>query len=180
MDDPHPDALRLQRPDLRWRESYLSLLNEFAARGERCHQHYRPLAEGDFAALLARWDDLRTGRGVEAEMAPQSHFWLIRDGAEIVATARLRHWLTEHFYRAGGHIGYDVRPSCRGRGLATRLLRLMLDQARGRGLVRALLTCDDDNHASARVIEKCGGILQDTVYSPRHRRPHRRYWIELA
>ncbi len=48
-----------------------------------------------------------------------------------------------------------------------------LGQARVLGLERVLVTCEDDNVASARTIERCGGVLEDV------RQGMRRYWIDL-
>jgi predicted acetyltransferase len=52
----------------------------------------------------------------------------------------------------GGHIGYEVRPSARRQGISTQLLALTLIEARARGLLRVLMTCDVSNHGSARII----------------------------
>ncbi|MFI6327904.1 GNAT family N-acetyltransferase [Micromonospora chersina] len=52
--------------------------------------------------------------------------------------------------RVGGHIGYGIRPSARRRGLTTWVLGRMLEEARGVGLHRLLVTCADGNVASAR------------------------------
>jgi predicted acetyltransferase len=38
------------------------------------------------------------------------------------------------------------------------------------------VTCDDDNLASATVIERCGGVLENIVPDD-GRAPKRRYWI---
>ncbi len=98
--------------------------------------------------------------------------WIEQDG-EIVGSINLRHELTDYLLREGGHIGYAVRPSARRLGVATAALRLMLAQARRLGINPVLVTCDDDNVASARTIERCGGVLEDV------RDGHRRYWITL-
>lgn len=57
-----------------------------------------------------------------------------------------------------GHIGYGVVPERRGRGIATRALALMLDEARALGLGHVLLTAEPSNLASVRVIERLGGV----------------------
>ncbi|MET0606665.1 MAG: GNAT family N-acetyltransferase, partial [Beijerinckiaceae bacterium] len=46
-----------------------------------------------------------------------------------------------------------------GRGYATEALRLILPVARELGLPFVTITCDSDNYASRRVIEKNGGVL---------------------
>ena len=74
----------------------------------------------------------------------------------------------------GGHIGYDVRPSFRGRGHATRMLKDALTVARSLGITTALLTCDVDNMASRKVIERNGGVLQD------QHEGKLRFWVSTA
>jgi predicted acetyltransferase len=56
-----------------------------------------------------------------------------------------------------GHVGYAVVPWQRRRGIATRALALMLEIARGRGMIEVVITTDPDNLASRRVIERNGG-----------------------
>jgi predicted acetyltransferase len=54
----------------------------------------------------------------------------------------------------------------------------MLDHAQLLGLDRVLVVCAAHNVASAKTIERVGGIL-DEVRNTEHG-PARRYWIELA
>ena len=68
-----------------------------------------------------------------------------------------------------------MRPSRRGEGHATRALALAVRRAREQlGLDRVLVTCDEDNEASRRTIERCGGVFEDS------RNGKRRYWIDTA
>jgi predicted acetyltransferase len=76
-----------------------------------------------------------------------------------------------------GHIGYGIRPSARGRGLATWALAAVLEEARRRGMDRVLLVCADENAASTRTIERNGGVLAEVRVTPRG--TTRRYWIDL-
>jgi predicted acetyltransferase len=104
-------------------------------------------------------------------------YWWIVEGDTYLGAITLRHDLN-HFLRAvGGHVGFGIRPSARRRGLARWALRSVLLQARSLGLERVLVTCDDDNVASARTIEANGGTLEDV--RERDGGPKRRYWIEL-
>lgn len=102
-------------------------------------------------------------------------YWWMAEGDEILGSIALRHALNETLAEVGGHIGYSVRPSARGHGLAGRALRCVLPYAWTLGLPGVLLTCMDTNHASRRTIEGCGGRLED-VRDTLHG-PMRRYWI---
>ena len=44
---------------------------------------------------------------------------------------------------------------------------------------RILVTCLEDNRASARIIEAHGGVLENVVADPAGRGRLRRYWISL-
>jgi predicted acetyltransferase len=46
------------------------------------------------------------------------------------------------------------------------------------GIAQALLTCGENNAASARVIEKCGRVRIDN--SQTEYGIHRRYWVPTA
>jgi predicted acetyltransferase len=56
-----------------------------------------------------------------------------------------------------GHIGYAVVPWKRGRGYARQALKLLLPDAKARGLDYVELTTEPDNIPSQRVIVACGG-----------------------
>jgi predicted acetyltransferase len=87
---------------------------------------------------------------------------------------RLNDWLLAH----GGHIGYGILPEFRRQGFATQILEQSLIIARALGIDRALLTCDDDNIGSIRVIEGCGGHLDEQWPTTPGPVPMRRYWID--
>ena len=73
----------------------------------------------------------------------------------------------------GGHIGYSIRPSARGKGLAKEQLRQGLQVAKSKNIKRVLVTCDRDNAASRGVIIANGGVLEDI------RGGKERYWIDI-
>jgi predicted acetyltransferase len=101
--------------------------------------------------------------------------WIVEDD-RVLGGIALRYG-SDDYVRWAGHIGYGIRPSARRRGLASWALSRMLDEARAIGLDRALLVCAVDNLASAKTIERCGGVLESISGSKFG--PVRRYWIDL-
>lgn len=171
-------TLTTLRPDMR--NSLIEYAADFTAAGEERYAHITPeMTWEEYAALLHQQEADSQGEGLLPGRVPQTVYFLVREGGMILASARLRHTLTSLLEQEGGHIGYDVRPSQRGKGYATLLLGLMLEEARHLGLTRVLITADDDNLASIRVIEKNGGILEDKVIAEESDKPVRRYWIAL-
>ena len=105
-----------------------------------------------------------------------THFWIV-EADTVLGAISLRHTLTDFLLRAGGHVGYGVRPAGRRRGLATWALGAVLPEARALGIDRLLVTCDADNAGSARTIEKNGSELEDIRETELGLT--RRYWIGL-
>jgi predicted acetyltransferase len=131
-----------------------------------------------FATWVARLQREADPAVPPAEGRVQVTYWWILDGDTLVGAIALRHQLNDFLLRAAGHVGYGIRPSARGRGLATWALGQVLSTAAALGLDRVLICCDDDNVASARVIEHHGGLLEDVRETELGRT--RRYWVALA
>ncbi len=153
---------------------FLAMAEEYALAGDA---RYQPALE-DFTAYLRMLSDGARGVGLPPGGVPYSTFWLT-SGRRPVGVSRVRHRLTPELEDEGGHVGYDIRPSERRRGYGKLILRLTLAEARRLGLNHALLTCDADNVASAKVIEGNGGRLQEQAVSRRSGKLISRYRIEL-
>jgi predicted acetyltransferase len=112
---------------------------------------------------------------------PATQFMAVdQTDGNVIGMMQLRHTLNDALLESGGHIGYSVHPAHRGKGYATEMVRLCLDQAREMGIDKVLIVCDEDNAASARVIEKSGGVYEDTRPNPdKGGTPTKRYWITL-
>ncbi|HEY4441940.1 MAG TPA: GNAT family N-acetyltransferase, partial [Candidatus Elarobacter sp.] len=90
------------------------------------------------------------------EVVPGASFF-VADGDQIVGELYLRFGLTRSLEREGGHMGYQIRPSARNKGYGTAALRLGLARLAEHGIASALVTIDERNAASQRVVEKVGG-----------------------
>jgi predicted acetyltransferase len=165
------DALRLVLPDRCLCNAFIEMAHDYSAAGEPRYE----LALRDFDAYLNKVRD-KAAPHERAGLVPMREFWLEQRG-RLNAVLRLRLWLTAALEQKGGHIGYDVRPSERGRGYGTVLLELGLIEARKCGIAQVLITCDIDNYASARVIEKNGG-QRATDSLDEDGATIRRYWID--
>lgn len=168
-------SMQLEPPSPRRRDAFLEVAREWRDGGTDRYA----AALDDFGAWLAKVERGSRQATCPPGLVPGDHYWLVDGTGRILGGVRLRHRLVPHLEKEGGHIGYDVRPSERLRGVGTRLLALTLDKARALGLERVLVTCDHDNVGSAKIIERNGGVETTPSISDRSGKVVRRFWIDL-
>ncbi len=140
------------------------------------HYHEEGMSFGRYLDVLA---ERERGVNLPPDHVPSTFLFAFK-GERIVGRVSIRHRLNGMLTRMGGHIGYVVVPEFRRQGHATAILGLALRFAHDTlGLDRVLVTCDDDNVGSIKVIERNGGVLEDVVSGPDLARPKRRYWIDV-
>lgn len=109
-----------------------------------------------------------------------SHMYLAvrKKDNKVIGMIDLRHHINHPVLGTwGGHCGYSVRPSERGKGYAKEMLRLNTRNAQKLGIPKLLLTCDAENIASEKTILANGGVFEKTIEVDGC--TMKRYWISL-
>ena len=156
-------------PAVAWHAAWLDAHREWGSGqhedGFGLHLSDEVESAAGFAAWVARLTDATKCR----------YRWITEDD-RLLGGIALRHQDTD-IVRRFGHIGYGIRPSARGRGVATwALAQTVTTAARDFGLDQVLLVCEADNVASAKTIERNGGVLEK-IEETEHATV-RRYWIK--
>ena len=132
----------------------------------------------DMAQWLQTCRDFKRRETTPPQLVPATQLIYVRPADHaLLGMLQVRHELNDYLRLYAGHIGYSVHPLHRRQGVATRMLAAALEVCRELGLSRVMIACDSENAASARTIERCGGVLENEA--PEDGRLTRRYWIDL-
>ncbi|MFO7974748.1 MAG: GNAT family N-acetyltransferase [Candidatus Hydrogenedentota bacterium] len=178
--DNTPREAMLIRPTVELQSSFLEAATEYREAGEELDTTFPAYWNAPFEVYVAQLDALAKGKHLPPGIVPADTYWLVGPNRRFLGMSRLRRRLTRALRIEGGHIGYTIRPSERRKGYGTKLCALTIEEMRkARRIKRLLITCDTRNTASARIIEKNSGVLENRVTSPRTGRQVSRYWITL-
>lgn len=170
--------MQLVLPSLKYKGSYLEALKESeneTAGGAKLNQ---PRDGQSFEDFVKQLNDEAKGINLAEGKVPATMFWLI-DNNEVIGRVQIRHELNEYLSKLGGHIGYYIRPSKRHQGYGKKILELALIEAKKIGLEKVLVTCDEDNIVSQKIIEQNGGVLENAIQARENEPKTERYWITL-
>ena len=185
----------LVSPSVLYRDSFLAGAAEFSTEG-RFDSTYALSLGYDRDALADQFPQFVRALRALADATrlptryPDRVLWLVHDSEYIGQTSIRPELCTPYLLTYGGHIGYSIRPSRRGRGYGKAILALTLVASREIGLRRVLVTCDSDNIGSRKIIEHNGGQFESAMVMPSQafrvegRQAVRhveklRYWIDL-
>ena len=93
------------------------------------------------------------------ERVPARTYFLVRESdSRIIGMINIRLALNERLSHYGGHIGYSIRPTERGKGYNNINLYLGLKVCRKYGIERIFMDADLENPASWKTMEAFGGV----------------------
>lgn len=169
--------MKLVIPSKKYYSSYVEAIKEY---NDHDVSTYQFLDVSNYN-IFEKIENFRTGNNLPLGYVKATYLWLV-DGDEFIGEISIRHSLTDSLLRFGGNIGYGIRYPKWNNGTGTSMLSMALKYAKEViGLNKVLITCNDNNYGSARIIEKNGGLLQDKIVNAIEgaERITRRYWIEI-
>lgn len=135
------------------------------------------LSREEFADFCRRHIEYSQGINLKPNHVPDTYYLFFVDD-DAVGFCKLRHYLNDFLLNHGGHIGYGIRPSARGRKFGNQILAELLSFVREKGIERVLLTIRDYNYRSRKVCEFNGGKLDKIVTGQEFDECF--YWIDLT
>ena len=172
------DKIILVKPDLSYADEIIKYKEESLAES--------PIINGSagldrFSSIEIWFEELKKRScedTVPKGLVPSSTYLGVREKDNyIVGMIDIRHYLNEYLTQAGGHIGYGVRKTERNKGYAKQMLKLALEKCKELKIKKVLITCDEDNIASEKVILSANAKLEDIRNIDGENK--KRFWIDL-
>lgn len=167
------DLVRVALPSVHFINSYLET--------RIFHESGDGFVNATVPNVLERIKDARHGKNLPNGWVPGTYLWLVNK-QQYLGEISVRHDLTDALVRFGGNIGYRIREDQRRRGYGVKMLALTLDYIKEvLPLKKVLITCNDDNIGSIKVIERNKGYLFDKICNSVDGKITltRRYWIDI-
>lgn len=175
-------CLFLREPNVSDKKEILDMVREI----EECNDEIkfegvgvlRGVISDNYDLFLEKLQANKYIENVRSDYANQTTYILVDDTGHIYGMVCLRHSLKGDLINIGGHIGYAIRPSERGKGYGIIQLRLVLEKAYDLGIKDVLVTCRENNIGSKKTMEKCIGHSDTLVDSRYPGIKEYRYWID--
>ncbi|MBR6921649.1 MAG: GNAT family N-acetyltransferase [Clostridia bacterium] len=157
------------------------MIDEWRTDQELNHTNHSPyvIFKNDYHDFDFYLEDLETKEPTDRKVPDSVFFLLDTDRNRLLGAVNIRHYLNDALLFSGGHIGDGIRPSERGKGYGTEIIRLALVECKKLGIDKVLMTYDKDNIASAKTIINNGGVLESEFINE-DGEIEQRYWIDLS
>ena len=165
--------MELRRPSLEDKEAILEMMAEFEQTQSPHDGGFWETEAFSYEEWLDGNQNQEIGINLPEGWVPAIQLVAFSEKGQAVGFLNLRLYLNDYLLEEGGHIGYSIRPSERGKGYVKESLRQGLQVAKEKNITKALVTCSVENPASRAVIVENGGAFEDV------RNGVERYWIDL-
>ena len=166
--------MELRRPRLADKETVLEMMAEFEKSQSAHDGGFWDTENFSYEDWLESNQNQEMGINLPEGWVPAIQLVAFSGKGQALGFLNLRLRLNNFLLEKGGHIGYSIRPSERGKGYAKETLCQGLQVAKEKNIKKALVTCSVNNPASRAVILANGGLIEDV------RNGVERYWIEVA
>ena len=166
--------MELRRPRLADKETVLDMMAEFEQTQSAHDGGFWNANNFIYEEWLEENLQAEAGLNIPENRVPAIQLVSFDVAGQALGFLNLRLRLNNFLLEKGGHIGYSIRPSERGKGYAKETLSQGLQVAKEKNIKKALVTSSVNNPASRAVILANGGLIEDV------RNGVERYWIEVA
>ena len=173
--------LKLVEADKKYLEQYKEAYQEALKQLElgNIKKHDMMFLNPDEVDVVQKFIDSRDPSKLPSNYVPSYDFFAVDDD-KFIGVVHIRVRLTPSLLNYGGHIGYAINPKYWKMGYGKAMLKLALQEYKH--LIeedKILITCDDDNIGSYKIIDASGGILENKVENEAEGESFvtRRYWI---
>ena len=172
------DKIILVKPDLSYADEIIKYKEESLKES--------PIINGSagldrFSSIEIWFEELKKRSNedtVPEGLVPSSTYLGVREKDNyIVGMIDIRHYLNEYLTQVGGNIGYGIRKTERNKDYAKQMLKLALEKCKELKIKKVLITCDEDNIASEKVILSANAKLEDIRNVDGENK--KRFWIDL-
>ncbi|WP_105616376.1 GNAT family N-acetyltransferase [Vallitalea okinawensis] len=168
--------LFLVKPNKRYQKSFENYVLAYRKIDDEHYFNKYKKALKNFQDYLNDLNNYSKGNDLPQGEVITSTFWLIDEKETVVGVVRIRQQEVE----CAGHIGYDISPNCRNKGYGYQILKLALRKVMKLGIEEVILTCNIDNTASKKIIEKNNGEFLETIFDKEENEYLHKYRITLT
>ena len=129
--------------------------------------------------IFEDYTNKENGLNLPQGIVPSITYWIVEEN-EYIGTINIRPKLNESLKKYGGHAGFMVRVKYRNKGYGNFVGEMVLDKINSIGIKEILLTCEETNIVSKKILDKLNPtkIEKDYILLNKSRVQIRRYYYK--